>query len=199
MSDLPCSIACERNREPILACIAPQLVTAARVVEIGSGTGQHAAWFAPRLPHLVWVTTDLPGNHALIRAWQADSGADNFEGPLELDTLREPWPELGAIDAAYSANTAHIMPAPAVVAMFDGLGSRLLAGAAFFLYGPFMEQGRHTSDSNRLFDASLRAQDATMGVRDLDWLVQVAAAAGFGLEGIESMPANNRVLVWRRN
>jgi cyclopropane fatty-acyl-phospholipid synthase-like methyltransferase len=199
MSALPCSMACERNREPILACITPHLATATRVVEFGSGTGQHAAWFAPRLPQLVWITTDLRENHAAIHAWRVESGAANIEGPLELDTLREPWPELGAVDAAYSANTAHIMPEPAVVAMFAGLGSRLPAGAPFFLYGPFMEQGRHTSESNRLFDAGLREQGAGMGVRDLDWLVQVAAMAGFDLEGIESMPANNRVLVWRRN
>ena len=199
MSALPCSMACERNREPILACITPHLATATRVVELGSGTGQHAAWFAPRLPQLVWITTDLRENHAAIHAWQVESGAANIEGPLELDTLREPWPELGAVDAAYSANTAHIMPTAAVVAMLAGLGARLPAGAPFFLYGPFMEQGRHTSESNRLFDAGLRAQGTGMGVRDLDWLVQVAATAGFDLEGIESMPANNRVLVWRRN
>ena len=131
MRALPVSLACERNREPILACIAPVLAAARRVVEIGSGTGQHAAWFAPRLPHLAWVTTDLPANHGGIRGWIEASGATNIEGPLALDTLREPWPELGATGAAFSANTAHIMPEPAVVAMFEGLGARLPAGAPF--------------------------------------------------------------------
>jgi hypothetical protein len=198
MNTLPCSPACERNREPILACISPLLADATRVVEIGSGTGQHAAWFAPQLPQLRWVTTDLGANHASIRGWIEHSGAGNLEGPLELDTLREPWPELGAIDAAFSANTAHIMPEPAVAAMFAGLGARLPAGAPFLLYGPFMEQGRHTSESNRRFDAELRAQGVGMGVRDLAWLLQVAAVAALELEAVEPMPANNRLLVWRR-
>lgn len=198
MTSLPHSAACERNRAPILACIGPLLAAVTRVVEIGSGTGQHAAWFAPRLPHLAWVTTDLPANHAGIRAWAEASGAENLEGPLALDTLVQPWPELGPIDAAFSANTAHIMPEPAVVAMFDGLGARLPAGAPFCLYGPFMEQGRHTSESNARFDESLRVQGVGMGVRDLGWLLQIAALAGFELENVAPMPANNRVLVWRR-
>lgn len=198
MNGLPYSPACERNREPILAFIAPRLATATRVVEIGSGTGQHAAWFAPRLPQLAWLTTDLRANHAAISAWIEASGAGNIEGPLELDTLADDWPDLGPADAAYSANTAHIMPEPAVVAMFEGLGARLPSGAPYFLYGPFMEQGRHTSESNAGFDADLRARGQGMGVRDLAWLLQVAALAGFELETVEPMPANNRVLVWRR-
>jgi hypothetical protein len=198
MTALPCSLACERNREPILACIAPVFARASRVVEIGSGTGQHAVWFATRLPHLAWVTTDLPANHDGIRAWITESGASNVEGPLALDATQEPWPDIGSADAAFSANTAHIMPEPAVVAMFEGLGTRLPAGAPFCLYGPFMEHGRHTSQSNMHFDAGLRAQGTGMGVRDLAWLLQVGALAGFGLEKVEPMPANNRVLVWRR-
>jgi hypothetical protein len=199
MTALPYSLACERNREPILACIAPLFATATRVVEIGSGTGQHAAWFAPRLPHLQWVTTDRPENHAGILGWMGESGAANLEGPLVLDTLQEPWPELGAVDAAFSANTAHIMTEPAVWAMFEGLGRRLPSGAPFCLYGPFMEHGRQVSESNERFDAELRSQGVGMGVRDIDWLLQVAALAGFALESIEAMPANNRVLVWRRS
>jgi hypothetical protein len=197
MSALPVAPACERNREPILACISPLLAAATRVVEIGAGTGQHAAWFAPRLPHLIWVATDLPENHAGIRRWIAASGAPNLAGPLALDTLGE-WPVLGAIDAAYSANTAHIMPEPAVAGMFEGLGGRLPAGAPFCLYGPFREHGRHISESNLRFDSQLRAQGNGMGVRDIDWLIQVADPAGFALEAVEPMPANNRVLVWRR-
>lgn len=198
MKPLPVSPACERNREPILAGLAPLLAGATRVAEIGSGTGQHAAWFAPRLPHLAWITTDLPANHASIRAWIEASGAANIEGPLALDTLCQPWPALGGIDGAFSANTAHIMTESAVVAMFEGLGGLLPPGAPFCLYGPFMEQGRHTSESNRRFDAELRNQGNDMGVRDLSWLLQVAALAGFELERVEPMPANNRMLVWRR-
>ena len=198
MSSLPVAPACERNRDPILGCLGMLLANASRVVEIGSGTGQHAAWFAPRLQHLVWVTTDLRGNHDGIRAWMAASGAANLEGPLVLDTLQEPWPELGSPDAAFSANTAHIMPEPAVMAMFEGLGAALPAGAPFCLYGPFMDRGRHNSDSNLRFDRELRARGNGMGVRDIAWLLQVAAVAGFELESVEPMPAHNRVLVWRR-
>jgi len=198
MNDLPCSPACERNREPILQCLRPLLRDCRRVVEIGSGTGQHAAWFAPRLPGLTWVATDRPENHAIIRAWLEASGAANVAGPLRLDVLDRPWPELGAVDAAFSANTAHIMPEAAVAAMFAGLGERLPAGAPFLLYGPFMEQGRHTSASNAAFDADLRARGDGMGVRDLGWLLQVGAVTGFDLEAVTPMPANNRLLVWRR-
>jgi hypothetical protein len=197
MSALPCSPACERNREPILDAIAPLLADRGRVVEIGSGTGQHAAWFAPRLPWLTWVTTDLPGSHGAITGWVAASGATNIEGPLALD-VTAPWPDLGPVDAAFSANTAHIMPEAAVAVMFAGLGERLPAGAPFLLYGPFMEEGRHTSPSNAAFDADLRARAGGMGVRDLGWLGQVAGRAGFELEAVEPLPANNRILVWRR-
>lgn len=197
MSQLPCSPACERNREPILAALGPLLADRRRVAEIGSGTGQHAAWFAPRLPQLTWVATDLPGNHPGIAAWVAASEAGNLVGPLDLDVTAT-WPELGAVDAAFSANTAHIMPEHAVTAMFAGLGDRLPAGAPFCLYGPFMEQGRHISASNAAFDQDLRARGGGMGVRDLGWLLQVAAVAGFELESVLPMPANNRMLVWRR-
>jgi hypothetical protein len=197
MNALPCSPACERNREPILEALRPLVADCRRVVEIGSGTGQHAAWIAPRLPQLTWVATDLPGNHAGIAAWLAASGATNLEGPLALDVTGS-WPELGPVDAAFSANTAHIMPAAAVAAMFAGLGERLPAGAPFCLYGPFMESGRHTSPSNAAFDADLRSRGSGMGVRDLGWLMQVAAVAGFDLEAVQPMPANNRMLVWRR-
>ena len=199
MRPLPVAPACERNREPILACIQPILAQSRRVLEIGSGTGQHAAWFAPRLPQLSWVTSDLAAHHEGIRAWIEASGAANLEGPFELDTVRQPWPELGAVDAAFSANTAHIMPEAAVQAMFQGLGDRLPPGAPFCLYGPFMDGGRHISESNAQFDAGLRARGNGMGVRDLGWLLQVAAVAGFALEAVEPMPANNRVLVWRRS
>ena len=199
MNDLPFSAACERNRAPILECLGPLLAGRRRVIEIGSGTGQHAACFAPQLPQLQWVTSDLPHNHPGIRAWLEHSGAPNLEGPLALDVLAEPWPDLGDIDAAFSANTAHIMPEPAVAAMFAGLGRRLPPGAPFCLYGPFMEQGRHTSASNAAFDADLRARGTGMGVRDLGWLLQVAALAELALDEVVPMPANNRVLVWRRS
>lgn len=197
MSELPCSPACERNREPILDALGPLLADRRRVVEIGSGTGQHAAWFAPRLPLLTWVATDLPANHRGIAAWLAASGAENVEGPLSLDVTAE-WPALGPVDAAFNANTAHIMPEPALTAMFAGLGERLPPGAPFCLYGPFLEQGRHISASNAAFDQDLRARGHGMGVRDLGWLLQVAAVAGFELEQVLPMPANNRILVWRR-
>lgn len=200
----PFSQACENNKGPILDMLqqvfAEHSHLGARVLEIGSGTGQHAAFFAPRLPWLSWQPSDqadyLPG----CRLWIEDAraaGADNLQPPVALDVLQPHWPELN-IDSAYSANTAHIMHWPAVEALFHGLGRRLPSQGLFCLYGPFRYQGEHTSDSNERFDHHLRQRDPGMGIRDLDALLPLAAAAGFELSADHAMPANNRTLVWRR-
>ncbi len=200
----PFSQACENNKGPILNALKQVLPESshryARVLEIGSGTGQHAAFFAPRLPWLGWQPSDqaqyLPGCRLWIEEAQA-AGADNLHMPITLDVLQPTWPELD-IHHAYSANTAHIMHWPAVEAMFHGLGKRLPAQGVFCLYGPFRYQGEHTSDSNERFDQHLRYQDPGMGIRDLDAMVPLATAAGFELVADHAMPANNRTLVWRR-
>lgn len=199
MTDRPVAPACERNRAPILDVLRVELAGATRVLEIGSGTGQHAAWFAPRLPHLAWVATDVADALPGIRAWLAGVAAPSPPEVLELDTTQRPWPDVGPVDAAFSANTAHIMPVGAVEAMFAGLGGRLPPGAPFCLYGPFAVGGRHTGPGNEAFDASLRARDPAMGVRDLGWLEDVARDAGFDRERVYPMPADNRLVVWRKN
>ena len=200
----PFSQACENNKKPILEVLQQVMPEpshrGARVLEIGSGTGQHAAFFASRLPWLHWQPTDqahyLPG----CRLWVAEAreaGADNLQPPLVLDVLVPQWP-VAEVEAAYSANTAHIMSWSAVEAMFHGLGWRLPVNGLFCLYGPFMYRGVHTSESNERFDHHLRHQDPEMGIRDLDALRQLATASGFELAADHSMPANNRTLVWRR-
>ena len=197
LSMKPFAPACERNKAPILEVLRRVFGDARDVLEIGSGTGQHAVWFASGLPHLVWKTSDLPRNHAGIDAWIDEARLDNVERPLTLDVGRKPWP-LANAGGGFSANTAHIMHWPEVEAMYDGLAEVLSPGARFVLYGPFAYDGRHTSASNAAFDRSLRAQDPGMGVRDIRDLERIAAGGGMALEDDVAMPSNNRILVWRK-
>ncbi|NVZ10721.1 DUF938 domain-containing protein [Allochromatium humboldtianum] len=194
--DKPYAESCDQNREPILAVLAPLLRERRRLLEIGSGTGQHAVYCAAALPHLFWQCSDraeqLPG----IRLWIAEAGLSNLPPPLELDVLK-PWPA-ERFEAIFSANTAHIMGLEAVEAMFAGVGSHLEPGGLFALYGPFSRDGRHTSPSNARFDAWLRAQDPVMGLRDQRQLEQFAAAHGLQLVAEHAMPVNNFTLVWER-
>jgi SAM-dependent methyltransferase len=194
----PCAAACERNREPIAARLAAWLPARGRVLEIGSGTGQHAVYFGARFPGIDWQTSDVAENHAGINAWLADAGLANVLAPLELDVLRDPWPA-GPFDLVYTANTAHIMPIEAVQRVFAGAGRSLARGGVFFLYGPVNRQGDFTSESNRAFDADLRARGEHMGLRDDRELVKLAAAAGLDLVADYAMPANNRSLVFRKS
>ena len=193
----PFAPACERNKGPILEVLRRAFADAADVLEIGSGTGQHAVWFAAGLPHLVWRTSDLPDCHAGINAWIDDAGLDNLERPLHLDVAARPWP-LSSAGGAFSANTAHYMHWPEVKAMFGGVAELLSPGARFALYGPFARDGRHTSASNASFDRLLRAHDPGYGVRDLRDLEHVAAEGAMALEDDVAMPSNNRILVWRK-
>jgi hypothetical protein len=193
----PYAAACDENRDPILAILRQVLTRPARVLEIGSGTGQHAVYFGAQLPHLHWVLSDLPEHHAGIRAWLEEAGLPNLEGPLALDVLRPDW-ALQGIEAVFSANTAHIMSEPAVAAMFAGVGRLLTRGAPFLLYGPFNYGGAYTSDSNRRFDAWLKARDPASGIKDVDWLEGLARSAGMVLEADHAMPVNNRTLIWRK-
>ena len=193
----PFAPACERNKGPILEVLRRVFADAADVIEIGSGTGQHAMAFAAGLPHLVWRTSDLPECHAGINAWIDDAGLDNVERPLDLDVTRRPWP-LARAGGAFSANTAHYMHWPEVEAMFAGVADLLTPGGRFALYGPFARDGRPTSASNAVFDRLLRAHDPGFGVRDVRDLERIAAAGAMALEEDVAMPSNNRILVWRK-
>jgi hypothetical protein len=198
MSDeKPFSAACERNRVPILEVLQRHLGTSKRLLEIGSGTGQHAVHFAAALPWLEWQCSDRVGNLPGIEAWRREAALANLPPPIALDVSHGAWPA-SRFDAAFSANTLHIMHWPEVEAMFAGLDRTLAAGATVIVYGPFRRDGRPTSASNAEFDAGLRARDPGMGVRDIE-AVQ-ALAADIGLRSVEdvAMPANNACLVWRR-
>ena len=167
------------------------------MLEIGSGTGQHAVHFGAHLPHLTWHTSDLPEYHEGIELWLADAVLDNVRAPITLDVTEQPWPAL-AIDAVYSANTAHIMSWPVVSAMVSGTASVLQSGGIFALYGPFNYAGAYTSKGNAQFDQFLRTQDPASGIRDFSALDALASAAGLALAADYEMPANNRLLVWRK-
>lgn len=183
----PYSEACERNREPILAVLRRVLAGSRKVLEIGSGTGQHAAYFSSRLPHLAWQASDVAEHLPGIRAWGVE--------PIELDVDGE-WPTIDA-DAAFTANTCHIMSWPQVEKMFAGLGG-MATLRTICVYGPFNYGGEHTSESNARFDAMLRARDPLSGVRDFEAIVALAKAQGMALQEDNAMPANNRLLVFSR-
>ena len=194
----PWSEACERNKDPIAAVLGEYLVPGMRVLELGSGTGQHAVYFAKMLPQVQWLTSDLRDNHDGIKAWLDEAGLPNALSPIELDTRWDQWPALDPLDVVFSANTAHIMHWDAVCGMVAGAARCLREGGRLILYGPFRVQGEAFSDSNRRFDHALRAQDPGMGVRDSDALDQLASAGGLVREAMHVMPANNHVLVWQR-
>jgi len=183
----PFSEASERNREPILAILQRVFKETRKVLEIGSGTGQHAAWFSAALPHLVWQASDRAENLPGIREWGVD--------PIELDVDGE-WPRVDA-DAVFTANTCHIMSWPQVERMFEGVG-RLRSVRTFCLYGPFNYGGRPTSESNARFDAMLRGRDPASGLRDFEEIETLGSRTGLRLAEDNPMPANNRLLVFAR-
>lgn len=193
----PYSEACERNREPILAVLREVFADVTHALEIGSGTGQHAVYFAKHLPHLTWHTSDLPENHAGINAWIDGAGCANLQRPFALDVNAAPW-AVTAVDAIYTANTLHIMDWCSVQAVFRGAGRLLPAGGTLVAYGPFNYNGTFTSDSNARFDVSLRSRGVGSALRDFGAVDALAAAVGFTLLCDVPMPANNRTLVWRK-
>ena len=192
----PFSQACANNRAPILEQLREHFADVPQVLEIGSGTGQHAVFFAGHLPHLFWQTSDLAAHHAGIRAWIDEARLDNIGAPLALDVCAD-WPPV-TVHSVFSANTAHIMSDTAVAAMFAGVGERLAADGCFVLYGPFNRNGEYTSASNAAFDTYLKTQNPAQGLRDDRWLIELAASANMRLAADTDMPANNRLLVWRR-
>jgi cyclopropane fatty-acyl-phospholipid synthase-like methyltransferase len=191
------SEACERNKGPILAVLRHEFAAATRVLEIGSGTGQHAVYFAAHLPQLSWQPSELPGElPALAERLRLEGGA-NLRPPLALDVHDDPWP-VAPVDAVFSANTLHIMGWEAVGEFFRGVAAVLAAPGVLCVYGPFRFRGQHTSDSNADFDRWLKARDPVSGIRDFEALESLARAQGLEFTADHAMPANNRTLVWRR-
>ena len=195
MKTKPFAESSEQNKQPILEILRTEFADAHRVLEVGSGTGQHAVFFAEQLPHLHWICSDLQENHSGIRVWLEESGLSNVEGPLLLDA-REHWPAM-SVDAVFSANTVHIMSWRAVEGMMENMGRILRPGGKLCLYGPFMVDGQHSSERNARFDDWLRARDPLSGVRDVTALNELAEKAGLQFEKNHEMPVNNRILVWR--
>ncbi len=193
----PYAPAPARNAAPILGVLRHELGNCSTVFEIGSGTGQHAVTFAAALSDLSWQTSDLRQSHAGILAWIGDAGLANVLPPLEFDVLSAAAPR-EKYDAVFSANTAHIMSYEAVMRMFELAGVMLSDAGIFCLYGPFSRGGCFSTQSNAAFDASLRARNAAMGLRDLDDLEELARGDGLNLARIYAMPANNLLTVWTR-
>ena len=194
--DKPFAPACERNREPILQVLREAFMQSARVLEIGSGTGQHAVHFAAAMHWLQWQTSDramhLPG----IRQWLDEAALPNTPTPIELDVAGA-WPS-ARYDAVFSANTLHIMGWLEVERLFARLPGVTTDDAVLAIYGPFNRDGDFTSPSNAAFDRSLKSRDPRMGLRDAAAVDALARAAGFELLADHAMPANNRCRVWRR-
>ena len=193
----PFSEACERNQEPILDVLRQVFADRRRVLEIGSGTGQHAVFFGAGLPQLTWQTSDVPDNHPGILAWLEEACLPNVPPPLALDINSADWPRQ-QFDAVFSANTLHIVAWPEVERMFAGIARVLPRGGVLAIYGPFNYGGRYTTDSNARFDEWLKARDAASGIRAFENVDALARSYGFELERDFAMPANNRTLVWRR-
>jgi cyclopropane fatty-acyl-phospholipid synthase-like methyltransferase len=192
--NLPFAGAAEQNKAVILQAIRPYLQ--GRVLEIGSGTGQHAVHFAAEIPQLHWQTSDLEPNLAGIRAWIEDSKLENLPPPLLLDATGI-WPRL-EFDTVYTANSFHIMNSTAVSSCMAGSATCLREGGKLIVYGPFNYAGNFTSASNERFDAMLKMNDPGSGIKDFEWLDELARKAGMELDCDIEMPANNRCLIWKK-
>ncbi len=193
----PFSQACENNKKPILETLTRVLANHKQVLEIGSGTGQHAVYFAKHLPFLTWKTSDLAINHAGINQWIADFPTANIKQPLTID-LAGVLPLTENIDAIFTANTLHIISWPLVQIFFNMVDKQLTENGALCIYGPFNYQGKYTSASNANFDLWLKARDEDSGIRDFEAVCQLATKAGLSLKEDIAMPANNRMLIFKK-
>jgi SAM-dependent methyltransferase len=194
----PFAEACEQNKRPIRDVLGRYFDAVYSVLEIGSGTGQHAVFFAGEFPGLTWIASDTAANLPGIRAWLTEAALPNLQGPLELDVNQPDWPIADA-GAVFSANTVHIMPWSSVEQMFAGIGRVLRPQGLFCLYGPFNYNGGFTSESNARFDAWLRARDPDSGIRDFEAVTALAREHELVLVEDHGMPANNRMLVWQKH
>ena len=192
----PFSQACENNKVAILAALADSFSASKTVLEVGSGSGQHAVFFAPNMPWLSWQTSDILANHQGISQWLKEYPAGNLLHPIELD-LNHPWP-IEKIDAIYTANTLHIISWPLVQAFFSGVSQHLNQQGKCCVYGPFNYQGQYTSESNAGFDIWLKERDSQSAIRNIEAIMALAENVGLSLENDHAMPANNRLLVFQK-
>lgn len=197
MTDLPNAPASVRNRDAILQLLKRELKHREKLLEIGSGTGQHAVYFARAMPGVVWQTSDVGGNLDAIDGRISEEGSDNVRRPLLLD-VNDADAHSEEYSAVFTANTAHIMSEDSVQAMSELVGRVLRANGKFVVYGPFRVDGEFSTESNRQFDFSLRAQDQNMGIRDIEWLDGLLLLQGLSRLRTYAMPANNLLAVWAR-
>ena len=199
---LPFSQACENNKGAILAVLKTVLASSAHVLEVGSGTGQHSVYFAPRLTQLTWQTSDVLANHAAIHAWHNAHPTSNLYAPLAFDLSSDPVPintDINvAYDAFFTANTLHIIAWSLVERLFALAGDTLPLGGKLIAYGPFNENGHYTSASNQQFDRSLRARDPNSGIRHKEDVVALADQHDLTLSNSYALPANNQILVFTK-
>ncbi|HCX34418.1 MAG TPA: methylase [Rhodocyclaceae bacterium] len=192
----PDAPSCARNREPILEALRKHFVDRREVLEIGSGTGQHAIFFAAAMPHLTWQTSDCSDNLAGIRAWLDEAALPNTPAPLALD-VNAAWPQR-RYDAVFTANTLHILRWGEVERLFACLPEVMTGQATLAVYGPFNYEGRFTSEGNAAFDVWLKERGRHQGIRDFEAVDALARQAGLALAEDRAMPSNNRCLIWRR-
>jgi Protein of unknown function (DUF938) len=192
------SEACERNKEPIRAILAQAFANSRKVLEIGSGTGQHAVHFAAHFPHLAWQPTDMGEYLAGLRERIGHEDLSNLLTPVELDVRALPW-KVERVDASFTANTLHIMSWTSVQALFRGLGTVAIAPAVLCIYGPFRYDGQYTSPSNAEFDRFLQARDPASGIRNFEDVNSLAIEQGFTLSADHLMPANNQLLIFHKS
>ncbi len=196
MDALPYSQACENNKQPILDILSQVFADRREVLEIASGTGQHATWFAEHLPHLRWRPSEMPNNLSVLMPRCEHYAGNNLGSPTVVDVSQRPW-MTQVPHALFSANSLHIMPWASVEDFFSELGERAQPDTILAIYGPFNYGGEYTSESNARFDQWLAAQNPHSAIRNFEDVEALANEAGFKLESDNEMPANNRLLVWR--
>ena len=197
MKNKPYAESCDQNRNDILDIIQPLLINSRSLLEIGSGTGQHAVYFTEQLPHITWYTSDRAENLEGIKLWLSDTDNEQLPPPIELDVRKKNWPEI-TFDTVFTANTCHIMNQQSVEVMIAQVGKHLPAGGQLIIYGPFNYNQKYTSASNEKFDRWLKERDKESAIRNFEDLNELAGKAGLNLVGDYQMPANNRVLCWRK-
>ncbi len=195
-SDLPVAPSCLRNQHAILGVLLEVFADTKTVLEIGSGTGQHAAYFSEKMPNLTWQPTDLPDCIPGIERWREHIKVNNFKPAKVLDVASLPWPEIGVFEAVFTANTLHFMPWAQVVALFAHLREVTSSNAVAVIYGPFNLHGEFTSDGNAALDAWLKERNPAFGIRDQSVVCKVAADSGWRMKQDIAMPANNHILVF---
>ncbi len=203
----PFSESCEQNKDVILEVIKPLLTSCAHLLEIGSGTGQHALYFAKAMPHIQWHTSDRKEALSGIQMWlddsgssdsgSSDSGISNVHSPFALDVMQSNWPEL-QVDAIFMANTLHIMHWDEVQTLFKRAPLLLQDNGIMLVYGPFNYHGQYTSESNRQFDGWLKSRDPKSAIRDFTQVNELANQSGLQFQADYEMPANNRILFWQK-